>query len=776
MKKYYLLFGLFAWQAHSQTLNQPAGWPNPAWTITGDYDSTRDALEADPTTTANFAYDDYTSGNPHEDNIAAESPVINLTAAFTAGETLLEVTIPYGYRHRNNDVLRLEYWDAAISSWLPWGETNIPGNASTSFSVDNFCSLPKTTYISETLNIAAFTPAQLSGFRYRLFFDDNLTGGGWAYGFCLDSPTLRSWSCGAPTRLTVTGVGSAPITWDSAAGITGFEYVLNTTSAAPTGAGTPTLSNIFLTSSVSLPPSTKHFFHVRTVCATSQSAWRTVAFTTSPANDDCTAATTLTVNPTAACTSRTSGTLESATDSGEPHVGTGRPDDDVWYKFVATATSHRIELLNITGNGSEIIVHEVLEGTCGGGLISIHLSDPDLNPTASSVRGLTVGNTYYIRVFTYGSDINTATDFEICLSTPPPPPANDNCSGAYTLTVNPNGSCTAVTAATLVSATDSNEGTTSMGTPDDDVWFKFVATHTAHRISLRNVTGMPRELVTEILEGSCGGNLNSLKISDSYSNTAFGLTVGNTYYVRVFSDSPDLGATTTFNVCLSVPQTGAICGNPIVVASLPYTTIDNTINYGDDYDFPEGGDSGCAETSNHYLGGDEAVYAYTPTTNQTIDIRIPGAPGWTAIFVYADCNAIGTGAIACATGDFIGGDREINELAVTAGTTYYIILSTQPAPQSFAYTLNITQNALGTQPFDDTHFRAYPNPVTDKLHLSYNQEITEAGVFNLLGQQLLSKKIHAAEGDIDLSALSGGTYLVKVYSEGKEKVIKVVKE
>lgn len=776
MKKCYLLLAFLGWQAnsYSQTLNQPANWPNSAWTITGNYNSDTEAFESDPRTASSFAYNDRFSGNPHEDNIAAESPVINLSAAFANGETLLELTVPYGYRSKPSEALRLEYWDPISSTWISWGE-NIPGNANTSFLVSNFCSLPKTTYISETLNIASFNPAQLAGFRYRLFYDDDPAGAAWNYGFCFNSPTLRSWSCGAPTRLTVTGVGSSPITWDAAPGIAGFEYVLNTTSTDPVGAGTPTLSNIFLPSGLSLPPSTKHFFHVRSVCSTSQSPWRTVSFFTSPVNDNCTEAIALTVNPTAACTVKTAGTLESATNSDEPHAGSGSPDDDVWYTFVATGATHRIELKNITGNGTETIVHEVLEGTCGGGLLSVHISDPNVNPTSSSLRELIIGRTYYIRVFTYGSNANTQTDFDICITTPPPPPANDNCSGAYVLTVNPNATCTAVTAGTLVSATDSGEGNPEIGTPNDDVWFKFTATQTAHRVTLRNINGMPRELVVEILSGSCG-NLTSMRINTSLTNTVFGLTIGTTYYVRVFSESPDTGATTTFNVCLSTPPTGAICEKPILISELPYTTNDNTINYGDDYDFHQGGDSGCEGATNHYLGGDESVYAYTPTTNQSINIQIPNVPGWTAIFVYPSCNAIGTGAIACATGDFLSGNREINELTVTAGTTYYIVLSTQPAPQSFAYTLNITENTLGTHPFDDTRFKAYPNPVKNILSLSYQEEMSDAVVFNLLGQQVLSKKINATESQIDMSGLLSGTYLVKVHAGDQVKTLKVVKQ
>lgn len=46
---------------------------------------TKLAYEADPTTIANFAIDDDDAGNGNEENIAAESPIIDLSPAFTAG-------------------------------------------------------------------------------------------------------------------------------------------------------------------------------------------------------------------------------------------------------------------------------------------------------------------------------------------------------------------------------------------------------------------------------------------------------------------------------------------------------------------------------------------------------------------------------------------------------------------------------------------------------------------------------------------------------------------
>lgn len=187
MKKNYL-FGLFAllsiWQINSQVLNQNAGWPNTAWTVTGTYNTDPLAFEANPTTTANFAFDDDDAGQTSIDNIAAESPVINLTAAVAAGESKIRVSAPHVYRALGG-FLRFEYWDADAAIWQLWG-TNLAGNNTTVS--NNFCTPAKTVYTTSDLDVAAFTATQLSGFRYRISFDDL----NWEWGFCFDSPTIIS--------------------------------------------------------------------------------------------------------------------------------------------------------------------------------------------------------------------------------------------------------------------------------------------------------------------------------------------------------------------------------------------------------------------------------------------------------------------------------------------------------------------------------------------------------------------------------------------------------
>ena len=64
----------------------------------------------------------------------------------------------------------------------------------------------------------------------------------------------------------------------------------------------------------------------------------------------------------------------------------------------------------------------------------------------------------------------------------------------------------------------------------------------------------------------------------------------------------------------------------------------------------------------------------------------------------------------------------------------------------------------------------------DNLNIRYNENISNVSVFNMLGQQVITKNINATEGKVDMSILASGTYLVKVNSGDKVETIKVIKE
>ena len=161
------------------------------------------------------------------------------------------------------------------------------------------------------------------------------------------------------------------------------------------------------------------------------------------------------------------------------------------------------------------------------------------------------------------------------------------------------------------------------------------------------------------------------------------------YYVRAACATYNTSAWVgPFNFC--TVALGESCAAPIVVGALPYTTTNNTNNFADNPSI-EGspGNTGCGTTSS-YLDGNDVIYAYTPATTGIITITMSPTDSWSGIFVYDDCADIGVSCIG-GVGSSDTSIRTIPNLSVTAGTTYYIVISTWAAPQTTGYTLTIQQ-------------------------------------------------------------------------------------
>ncbi|MEH6536662.1 MAG: choice-of-anchor J domain-containing protein, partial [Psychroserpens sp.] len=204
------------------------------------------------------------------------------------------------------------------------------------------------------------------------------------------------------------------------------------------------------------------------------------------------------------------------------------------------------------------------------------------------------------------------------------------------------------------------------------------------------------ETAWEVINQDAGGpaptdtDAGTMTTNNPY--TVMGLVEGTNYefYVRA-----DCGADGTsiwvgpFAYRVSGP--GEVCESSIVVTNpLPYTTTDDTSNYTDDYSGTPGADCG---SGNGYLNGDDVVYAYTPTADTSIDITVSNlSDNYTGVFVYTDCANIGNQCETGAINGFAQDDLIIDNLTVTNGQTYYIVISTWASPQNVAYTLTITEN------------------------------------------------------------------------------------
>ncbi len=70
----------------------------------------------------------------------------------------------------------------------------------------------------------------------------------------------------------------------------------------------------------------------------------------------------------------------------------------------------------------------------------------------------------------------------------------------------------------------------------------------------------------------------------------------------------------------------------------------------------------------------------------------------------------------------------------------------------------------------------FPNPVSNELNIDSKDNIKEVTVFNLIGQQLFSKKGNSKTSKIDVSNLKSGIYIVEVKTDKTSKTYKVIKK
>lgn len=114
----------------------------------------------------------------------------------------------------------------------------------------------------------------------------------------------------------------------------------------------------------------------------------------------------------------------------------------------------------------------------------------------------------------------------------------------------------------------------------------------------------------------------------------------------------------------------------------------------------------------------------------------------------------------------------LKEIFLSADGSVFICASDQTSSVIIKY----NNPSLELKDFDTKNVIIYPNPVKDVLNLSYDQEISTIAIYNLLGQEVLTKSINANETTIDVAQLPSGTYLVKVFSMNGIKTVKISKE
>ncbi len=405
----------------------------------------------------------------------------------------------------------------------------------------------------------------------------------------------------------------------------------------------------------------------------------------SPSNDECAGAVTLT--PAFSCNPTNGTVLGAGASSGVPAC-VGTPNNDVWYKFTAVSDRHNV---TVAGSSGFDAVLQVFSGSCSN-LTSLACKDESLygGTETATLTGLTIGSTYYVRVYDWYAVAPSTPTFTISVTSPPP--SNDECAGAVTLT--PASSCNP-TNGTVSGATASSGVPTCVGTPNNDVWYKFTATSTQHLINVEGESDF--DAVIQAFSGTCGslvsiGCRDGGYEGDEENLTLNGLSVGQTYYIRVYHYFTAAPTTPGFNICVTTPETD--CSNPIVVDAVPYTHTGSTEGTGNNY--------GSQSCNSYYGGGNDVVYRLDADqagryniTVQNTSTSYYGFIGW---FVKEDglCSNTSTW-VACAVSD--EGTTASGYFDAPSPGTYYIIIDYYDwtggnEPLSSDYSLNITRSEM----------------------------------------------------------------------------------
>ena len=134
---------------------------------------------------------------------------------------------------------------------------------------------------------------------------------------------------------------------------------------------------------------------------------------------------------------------------------------------------------------------------------------------------------------------------------------------------------------------------------------------------------------------------------------------------------------------------GDDCTDPMIVsipAALPYSDANYTCGRGNVYSLPS---TGCMS---YYTSGEDLIYRLDVTVNTLVTLTMnPGTTTYAGIGIFEGCPNTGT-CLGAATG-YAAAPKEISEVALMAGTSYYVMIDTWASPTCIpSLTLDIVEN------------------------------------------------------------------------------------
>ncbi len=384
------------------------------------------------------------------------------------------------------------------------------------------------------------------------------------------------------------------------------------------------------------------------------------------ANDICSDATIITQNTT--CVSTSGDVAGAFIQTGAACIGTA--EDDVWYQFVATAN---VATVKVTGSASFYPVAEVFDQCSGNQLACIQGSGTG-GVATSTLAPLTIGQTYFVRVYDIFATVPATTTFDICVfDAPPSTLLNDFCTDAITLV------CGDVVTGTTIGAIADIAPTCGTSVTAPGVWYTLVGDGSNTFIS--TCTGTTWDSKINVYSGDCN-NLVCVGGNDDFcglqSQVSFIAQLGVNYYILVNGYN---GATGDFTI-------DVVCLAPCVLTCSPTYTSESEscgadVNGGCNMAIPSFEPIACGDTicGNAWMSG-----GTRDTDWYSIDITTPGTYTFVAITQFpCSMGFVGPNTPCPITqfDQFVNTPNECDTLSITSvlsvGTYIYVIVPYNPS-------------------------------------------------------------------------------------------------
>lgn len=620
----------------------------------------------------------------------------------------------------------------------------------------------------------------------------------WPWGTFYSLINNTSTTCGIPSGLSATSVAtnSAALGWAAVSGALSYNIQYKPSSSSTWLTVTSTTNSVTING---LTAATSYDFKVQAVCSSAGSYSSVTSFTTTAAltNDNC--ANAEEIYPNSTCI-QTAGNVAGSTVSGLPKASCdgfgGTPKLlDVWYKFQATSATHIIKVSPSVSFDAVVALHT----SCSGGQIGCADNGGGSGAAETiTANGLTIGTTYYLRVYAYGSSIPATTTFNICItgaSTPCGVPSGLAVSSVSLSTANLNWASVSGAVSYNVQYKPVSSSTwTTVSTSTNSVVLSGLNVSTAYEYKVQAVCSSAGSYSAVANFTTSSGSSSSTTITVGTATTPYSAHPFGTVYmderVQYIYKKPELTAAgwtsaepylksisfyvssvspqamNTFKITMAHTSGNSFTNTSFVTGTNTTTVFTGTVS------LVQGWNTLTFSTPFSYNGSSNVLMNICWNNNSFTHnsaVHANSYPGYQALYYRADLSNSGP-------------------CAKTTGTRSYYRPNTK---FEFSSTLTISSSSSFTTQQEQEHrngnliseseadLEIFPNPMSgDVMNGKLTNTVYETmmvKMYDVLGRELLSKEVTLEEGafaiPLDAGQLKTGTYMI-VGIAGTERFIK----